>query len=782
MKLLRFTLFLLGLLSLTSCQSNFSFTKQNYNQEQEEKTITASTENNEFNVVMIPLDAVGDSTLIDYGDLEILIDAGGSSDSKTNIVNTLNEYVSDNKLEMIIITHSDNDHLISFSGDDGIEGWLNQKNYSCDYLIDFDILKDISVNFDYKNNFFQQEKDNTTDDNDEDEEELNTPLKTPYVNYIESRNKLILSGKIKHYLTASECVYQERGINIKNLRLDAKSIARSTFLFDSSGNITDTTNDSVKVKILYNYFYDHKANIKYDQTHIPTSYELNLISVCNYIEFDNNKYLFTGDLCEFNSGLSYTRVNGEKNLIEYNQELKDGVYFFKAGHHGSLTSNSLEFLNYIRPCYIGINCVLNGQFDFPNDNVLNNMCKWTDYIYITQKKSDDIIQDLHGKIIFTYDSIKKEMSVNYTNLGIGNSIFDIQEIFNSKFTSYSIYNLSSGDKYAEGECTYIKLGHIDMVINSGAYAKNSQTLPTSPVFLEKIKHYCNDKVLDYVILSGSSQTNIFDFVGQSDKKDGLLYNNDNYFKELTNFILLEQIYDVDFILYNNLKEIIDTSQRDGFIKNIIDPSKVNSTKLNIAKYNNLSCDLYFLNYKYPSTCNSIDLLSIPFILSINDFDYLNLGRLTDEYDDFNNLFMINQSLFSAHKIDLFTLPKFGRSALNDGKDTINFMNKVMLKNYGTSYLFCPGNFGTYNLDNTLIYPNYGMISNQSYKNLVYSSLIVNNNTVSETEGDLRANIQIKNNQMRFRIRSEIRDQKYYDKVSEYTDESNYARNALSYLL
>ncbi len=64
----------------------------------------------------IYLEAMGDSTLIDCGDFEILIDAGLKSTGTEIVVPYLQEYVTDGVIEILIATHPDADHIGGFVG------------------------------------------------------------------------------------------------------------------------------------------------------------------------------------------------------------------------------------------------------------------------------------------------------------------------------------------------------------------------------------------------------------------------------------------------------------------------------------------------------------------------------------------------------------------------------------------------------------------------------------------------------------------------------------------
>ena len=110
----------------------------------------------------------GDAIYIKAGDNDILIDDGASD--TTTIKNYMNKYVKDNKLEYVIVTHSDSDHLEGIVGTKSNPGIL--ESYEIDTLIDFNyVVKETQL----------------------------------YKNYIEKRDNLVSANKIKH-LTAAECL------------------------------------------------------------------------------------------------------------------------------------------------------------------------------------------------------------------------------------------------------------------------------------------------------------------------------------------------------------------------------------------------------------------------------------------------------------------------------------------------------------------------------------------------------------------------------------------------
>ena len=71
----------------------------------------------ELTIHYLDLNVSGDCILIDYGNYEILIDAGGNKSAGTNIiVPYLKQYVEDNCIELMIATHGHEDHIAGFVG------------------------------------------------------------------------------------------------------------------------------------------------------------------------------------------------------------------------------------------------------------------------------------------------------------------------------------------------------------------------------------------------------------------------------------------------------------------------------------------------------------------------------------------------------------------------------------------------------------------------------------------------------------------------------------------
>ena len=99
-----------------------------------------------------------------------------------------------------------------------------------------------------------------------------------------------------------------------------------------------------------------------------------------YLELNNYKILLMGD----------AGVIKEKDILkEYELESID---ILKAGHHGSNTSSSKEFINYINPKYTIISVGENNKYGHPNKEVLENL-----------KDSNIYRTDQLGSIMFRID-------------------------------------------------------------------------------------------------------------------------------------------------------------------------------------------------------------------------------------------------------------------------------------------------------------------------------------------------------------------------------------------
>ncbi len=157
----------------------------------------------------------------------------------------------------------------------------------------------------------------------------------------------------------------------------------------TSGNDVFDLGSGVTMTILDSYYYFNDAPSENDY------------SVCTLFTYGDYNYLFTGDLEE----------DGEEHLIERNELPKVDLY--KAGHHGSKTSSSAEFLAVIQPEIVCVCCCAGSpeytkteENQFPTQQFIDRVAPYTDRVYVTTLCVDyekGVVQSMNGNITVVTD-------------------------------------------------------------------------------------------------------------------------------------------------------------------------------------------------------------------------------------------------------------------------------------------------------------------------------------------------------------------------------------------
>ena len=132
-----------------------------------------------FHFLELGNEHTGDCTYIKVGDVDILIDAGSTTDSIPYITSYINNYVKDGKLEYVIVTHAHEDHYAGFATNYATESIFDM--YEIGTIIDFAQIT---------------------------EKKANDKM---YQNYQRELNEAIEKGA-KHY-SALDCVNKTNGAN-----------------------------------------------------------------------------------------------------------------------------------------------------------------------------------------------------------------------------------------------------------------------------------------------------------------------------------------------------------------------------------------------------------------------------------------------------------------------------------------------------------------------------------------------------------------------------------------
>ena len=178
-----------------------------------------------------------------------------------------------------------------------------------------------------------------------------------YQRYVSERNEAIEDGAI-HY-TAKECRETDN------------------YVFNLSEKVTMTILDQ-------KFYYE-------------TSKTENNHSVCTLFTCGSENFLFTGDL----------EHDGEESLVELNDLPK--VTMFKAGHHGSDSSNRANLMSVIQPEIVVVPCVAGSDEytrdetgQFPTQNTIDNIAPYTEKVYITSlctDEDDNLFTSFYGDIV-----------------------------------------------------------------------------------------------------------------------------------------------------------------------------------------------------------------------------------------------------------------------------------------------------------------------------------------------------------------------------------------------
>lgn len=111
---------------------------------------------------------------------------------------------------------------------------------------------------------------------------------------------------------------------------------------------------------------------------------VNNASLCTMFAAGDFRFLDTGD----------AEKEVEQLLADtYGTALRADL--FKAGHHGSATSNTLSFLQLVRPCAVAVSCGLDNDYGHPHREALQSFAAVGAEIWRT---------DVSGTLMFIYDN------------------------------------------------------------------------------------------------------------------------------------------------------------------------------------------------------------------------------------------------------------------------------------------------------------------------------------------------------------------------------------------
>lgn len=329
--------------------------------------------------------SAGDSVYIKAGNNDILIDAGSTADSATTIINYVNQYCTDGKLEYVFATHAHTDHISGFAGKVGNSSTVNAKGEHVErtgifYYYEIGTL----IDFAYKGSEGTDNKNAKASD---------YSSSTEYGKYLIGRE----------YIT-----------NLNTTHYTAKE------LWDNNNTKIELTTD-ISVDILYNYYYFNKTSDENDY------------SVCTLFNYKDHHYLLTGDL----------EKKGEQKLAEYyDSSTLDKTLphcdLFKGGHHGSDTASNDVLLSKITPDICCVCCCAgtseyspSNVIQFPSQDFVNRIAKYTSRVYVTSMYDKEIgdFTSLNGNIIVSSNGLKVGLSASNNLIRLKDSNWFNEDIY-----------------------------------------------------------------------------------------------------------------------------------------------------------------------------------------------------------------------------------------------------------------------------------------------------------------------------------------------------------------
>lgn len=581
----------------------------------------------------------GDCIIVSVGNIQILIDSGKTSGASFNKIKSMMQEAladDDEKVwEYIIFTHPDDDHIGNYESIFNL--FYKSDDWKLKYLIDYDL------------------------------DEINVSAYSSGISsdYRKDRNDLIAKHSDITYFSAAS--------------LNPTDLVKTFQLSDNS-----------TLNILYNE-YDSLSKLSTNgSVKVLSSNQKNNMSVCTLLTFGSQKVLFTGDITEA----------AESSLVENHTDLLKNVTLYKAAHHGSAISetpsNTQKLIDVIKPAYVTITS--NKRADI-SDESINQFLKYTDYVFpsfvAVEKDNSDGQQGTDNTTEVKYDyylmygdetfilygdnKVDVVTKRNYSNKKVNTLLEALIEVKGNEVNWFfdcvnsskrDLKDLISVYTFDEGlptysNCTLIKYGHLDILIDCGSLDVNSS------VFVDKLKNYVVDGTIDYVIVTHNHSANMNQLFSLSSD----VRNNKG---EVTTNIVKTGVFDsfeIGKVIYNSFTNFNDNNTSSGghyqsFLSaiNKMENNSRNSTycmkktneKYELCSYASLKG--YVWGSNYDSSPDEENDYSLSVLLSFHNEKFLFVGDLVS-YDVFMenhkkeisnlNYFRISNSQVDINKMEGF---------------------------------------------------------------------------------------------------------------------------------
>lgn len=303
----------------------------------------------------------GDGILILFPDgRDMLIDCANYNNSSTvrgEILDYMDDYVTDGQLDYLMLTHCDSDHV--YFMDEVLEEYQVDNVFMPNVLATHDKVAEADIP--------QERLDMFTD-----EDTVDTAC---YADFFIAA------------LTEPDCTV--------TLNVDADEDSNSVVITDGERQ-SDGTYDGATYMLT---FYCPTAEY-YAESDLSSAEEKNAISPIGVLEYNGFRIVLTGDSNEINEPTFVDRIGGQLDCD-----------VLKVGHHGSETSSTEEFLDAIDCEYAVISCNAAGNtFHHPRQTTLDRFIERDMTVYRTDNNGN-IVLTVGETLTFTVEK-EVDASVN----------------------------------------------------------------------------------------------------------------------------------------------------------------------------------------------------------------------------------------------------------------------------------------------------------------------------------------------------------------------------------
>lgn len=290
----------------------------------------------------------GDSTLIYQGFFQVLIDSGPNDSLLTCLERHMPFW--DRKIEVVIVTHYDKDHIGGFS------------SVFAHYKIGAIIAPAININKTEQTitfeNFYESLLEKASEGSFIKRPILGQRLEYSFLNKSPKNN-------IGHLLFEDLVLSKKKSLPSITLKILSSQI-KQDFVLKSDKN---TNFLNLPETILSD------VGLGYSDTSISE----NNRSIAVLLSIGEVDVLMTGDL----------EKEGEQALLA--QELITPVEVLKVGHHGAKTSSSIEFLEASKPEISLISCGKNNRYGHPSNSILDKLDEIDSHVFRTDENGEVVL-------------------------------------------------------------------------------------------------------------------------------------------------------------------------------------------------------------------------------------------------------------------------------------------------------------------------------------------------------------------------------------------------------